>query len=126
MKWTNLAPKLVRQRIIIELNTNHVIGQKEIDDYLLKLSYVLQMRPLKSPFSYPAVVEDQLVGYGGWIHWATSGAHAYSYISAWTKTGKPLFTVDAYTCKPFSLEKAAKFTKDYFKATEIVWKEVEI
>ncbi|MBP6858131.1 MAG: S-adenosylmethionine decarboxylase [Candidatus Pacebacteria bacterium] len=126
MKWKNLAPRLVRQRCIIELDTEHVISEEEIKDYLQKLSRVVGMTILQQPFSYPAVVKDFLVGYGGWIHWATSGAHAYSYIPEWTKTGKPFFTVDAYTCKPFSLEKAVKFTKKYFKATEIVWKEVEI
>lgn len=122
----NLAPELVRQRCIIELNTDHVITQDEIKDYLQKLSEVVEMTVLQPPFSYPAFVKEVYVGDGGWIHWATSGAHAYSYIPQWTKTGKPLFTVDAYTCKPFSLEKAAQFTKEYFGATEIVWKEVKI
>ena len=126
MKWKNLAPELIRQRCIIELNTDYVIGEEEIKEYLQKLSGVVDMTVLQEPFSYPAVVEETLVGYGGWIHWATSGAHAYSYIPQWTKTGKPLLTIDAYTCKCFSLEKAAQFTKEYFNVTEIVWKEVDI
>lgn len=126
MKWKNLAPLLVRQRCIIELETKHVVSEEEIRDYLKKLSEVVNMNVLQPPFSYPAFVKDVLVGYGGWIHWATSGAHAYSYIPAWTKTGKPFFTVDAYTCKPFSLQKAAEFTKEYFKTTNIMWKEVKI
>jgi hypothetical protein len=126
MEWKNLAPNLVRQRCIIELNTDHLIREEEIKDYLVKLSEVVQMRLLQEPFAYPAIVDGLYVGDGGWIHWATSGAHVYSYVPEFTKTGKPLFTVDAYTCKCFSLEKAAAFTKEYFGTTEIVWKEVEI
>ncbi len=126
MEWKNLAPSLVRQRCVIELNTDHLIREDEIKDYLFKLSQTVNMKVLQDPFSYPAVVDGVYVGDGGWIHWATSGAHVYSYIPEWTKTGKYLFTVDVYTCKCFSLEEAVRFTKEYFGATEIVWKEVEI
>lgn len=120
MSWKNLAPELVRQRVVIELLTDHVADEHEIRDYLKKLSSVLDMHPLQEPFAYRA----QEAGFGGWIHWITSGAHAYSYTSEWTKVGKPLFSVDAYTCKLFDVERAVQFTKDYFGAKTIVWKEV--
>lgn len=111
----DLAPGLLRQRVIIEGITESIVKEKEIHSYLLELSKVLKMRPLREPYTYPA--ED--MGFGGWIHWVTSGAHFYSYT-----TNPPLFTVDAYTCKAFSVEKAVDFTRNYFKAKEIVWKEV--
>ncbi len=113
----NLAPTLVRQRIVIEGTTEKVVGMQEIKEYLVALSKEVKMRPLSEPFAYPA----ENMGFGGWIHWVTSGAHFYSY-----PTDPPLFTVDAYTCKSFSPEKAAEFTRKYFKAKELVWKEVEI
>lgn len=34
--------------------------------------------------------------------------------------------VDIYTCKPFSVNEVIKFTKKYFKALDIVWKEIEV
>ncbi|MBI2410502.1 MAG: hypothetical protein HYV32_01215 [Candidatus Kerfeldbacteria bacterium] len=115
--WKNLAPQLVRQRILIEGTTKHIVDPELIKKYLLALSTCVQMRPLQQPFSYPA----ENMGYGGWIHWITSGAHFYSY-----PTNPPLFTVDAYTCKPFDAEVAAEFTRDYLHAIEIVWKEIEV
>ncbi len=117
MPWKNLAPSLVRQRIVIEGTTNKIVEPEEIKKYLWALSKVVGMRPLQKPFAYPA--ED--MGYGGWVHWVTSGAHFYSY-----PTDPPLFTVDAYTCKPFSVEKAVAFTKRYFKTEKIAWKEIEV
>ena len=113
--WKDLAPTLMRQRIIIEGTTRKIVELEAITDYLLALSKVVGMKVLQTPFAYPA--ED--MGYGGWIHWVTSGAHFYSY-----PTDPSLFTVDAYTCKPFSVEKAVEFTRTYLNAMEIVWKEV--
>ena len=117
MYWKNLEPNLVRQRLVIEGTCDHIPREDEIKDYLEKLSHVVGMKALGKPFAY--IAEDK--GWGGWIHWVTSGAHFYSYT-----TNPPFFSVDAYTCKPFDVQKAVEFTREYFKATEIVWKEVEV
>ncbi len=117
MQWRNLAPTLVRQRIMIEGISDHVITPEEIKTYLLELSKVVQMKALREPYAY--VADDK--GYGGWIHWVTSGAHFYSYT-----TTPPFFSVDAYACKPFDPVAAAEFTRAYFKASELVWKEVKV
>ena len=114
--WKNLAPNLVRQRIIIEGTTKEIVGPEKIKDYLMALSKVVNMTVLSNPVAYSAH-ED---GYGGWIHWKTSGAHFYSYHGS-----PPLFTVDCYTCKKFSVKKAVDFTKKYFDTIEIVWKEIK-
>jgi len=116
-KWKNLAPDLCRQRIIIEGTTKKIIIPIQIKDYLLKLANVTKMEVLSGPYAYSA--HD--MGFGGWVHWKTSGSSFYSY-----PTNPPLFTVDCYTCKPFSVQEAAEFTRDYFNALEIVWKEIEI
>lgn len=75
------------------------------------------MEVLSGPYAY--IAHD--MGYGGWIHWKTSGASVYSY-----PTKPALLTVDCYTCKPFSAKEAAEFTKKYFNTLEIVWKEIEV
>ena len=116
--WKDLAPGLVRQRVVIECTTPELVGPGEIKDYLVKLSQTVNMKPLSEPFAYPATGRDgTFMGWGGWLHWVTSGVHVYSY-----PTIPPLFTVDAYTCKPFSVDEAVEFTRDYFKTIEIVWK----
>ncbi|MCB9798825.1 hypothetical protein H6758_03820 [Candidatus Nomurabacteria bacterium] len=120
MQWKNLAPGIVRQRVVIEGTTKQIVEPAQIEDYLVQLSEVLDMRALRKPFTYPA--EDK--GYGGWIHWVTSGAHFYSYSENWSSPS--LFTVDAYTCKPFDVGRAVEFTKQYFDPIDLVWKEIEV
>ena len=115
--WKNLAPKLIRQRLIIEITTTKIVEPKQIKKYLLELSKVSKMEVMQGPMTSHA----HRLGFCGWIHWRTSGAHAYSYA-----TNPPLFTVDTYTCKPFSVKKVVEFTKDYLNAIEIVYKEIEV
>ncbi|NQV00006.1 MAG: S-adenosylmethionine decarboxylase [Parcubacteria group bacterium] len=115
--WKNLAPDLIRQRLIIEGTTKKIVEIEQIKKYLLELARITDMEVLEKPVAYTA--HD--MGYGGWIHWKTSGAHFYSY-----PTNPPLFTVDTYTCKPFSIDEAVKFTKKYFNSIEITWKEVRV
>ncbi len=115
--WKNLAPKLLRQRVVIEATTKKIVEPKQIKSYLLELAKVTKMEVISGPFAYSA--HD--MGFGGWIHWKTSGANVYSY-----PTNPALVTVDCYTCKPFSVKEAVEFTKKYFKTTEIVWKEIQV
>ncbi|MFH1972661.1 MAG: S-adenosylmethionine decarboxylase [archaeon] len=115
--WKNLAPKILRQRVIIEGTTEKIVEPDQISDYLLKLAEVAKMEVMKEPITSSA----HEMGWSGWIHWKTSGAHFYSY------PGNPaLFTVDMYTCKLFSVEEVVEFTKKYFKPIEIVSKEVKV
>lgn len=46
--------------------------------------------------------------------------------AAFGGTNDPLFTVDTYTCKPFSVREAVEFTREYFKPIKMVWKEVKV
>ncbi len=117
-KWRDLAPLLCRQRIKIEANVDYLANEEEIKDFMWKLSKIVKMNVLQNPFAYPAMKGKKLVGYGGWIHWVTSGCHVYSYDKKFTKNGHHFITVDCYTCKPFSVEKAFEFTKKYFNTEE--------
>ena len=101
----------------MEGTTNAIVEPEQIKSYLRKLAQVTNMEILSEPETHSA--HD--MGYGGWIHWKSSGAAFYSY-----PTNPPLFTVDCYTCKPFSVEGAVKFTRQYFNVIEIVWKEINI
>ena len=115
--WKNLAPNLTRQRLIIEGTTKKIVSPKLIKSYLLELAKVANMEVLTKPIAYTA----HEMGYGGWIHWKSSGSSFYSY-----PTKPPLFTIDIYTCKQFPVQKIVNFTKKYFHAIEIVSKEIKI
>lgn len=119
--WKNLAPNLVRQRIIVEATTKVFINNKsEIAEYLRQLTKIVGMTPMRKPFVYTAH-ED---GYGAWQHWKTSGASFYTYPA---RKGDPcLITLDCYTCKPFNSQKAVNFTKKFFNVIDIVWKEIKV
>lgn len=120
-EWRNLAPNIIRQRLIIEGTTIEIVEPPEIKRYLRELAKVSKMEILGGPFARSA----HELGYAGWIHWRTSGCHFYSYpANAWGGNNNSLFTVDTYTCKPFSVPEVVEFTQDYFKPIEMVWKEV--
>ena len=113
--WKNLQPDLIRQRVIIEALTSEIITPNQMVNYLKELAKLTDMKIIHGPKAYSA----HELGYGGWVHWRTSGATIYSY-----PTNPPLVTVDCYTCKPFNAKQAAEFTVSYFKTTKLVWKEI--
>ncbi len=108
----DLAPNILRQRLVIEGYPSHKISAEQIKTYLSQLSTAVDMNALMDPATH----QSDKFGWAGWIHWETSGAHFY----AWDD---PLFfSVDIYTCKAFDVNTAVEFTKNFFDATEIVSK----
>ena len=114
-QWRDLAPTIFRQRVVIEGRCDTPVTGDVIVEYLRQLSDVCGMTVLMEPVAH---LSDRY-GWAGWVHWETSGAHAY----AWD-VPEPFFSVDIYTCKWFDPDVAAQFTKTFFDATEVVWREV--
>jgi hypothetical protein len=114
IKYTDLAPTIHRQRLVVEGYPAKPITDRDIKDYLAKLSDITEMTTLLTPVTH---CSDKY-GWAGWIHWETSGAHFY----AWEQ---PLmfFSVDIYTCKAFDPQKVEDFTREYFSATKVTRKE---
>ena len=110
----DLAPEIYRQRLVIEGLVTAPITAAQIEDYLAQLSAVLEMVTLLRPLTH----KSETYGWAGWIHWGTSGAHFY----AWDQP-RLFFSVDIYTCKPFSVERAVAFTRVFFQATTVVHRE---
>lgn len=112
--FSDLAPTILRQRLVIEGYPEAPISDKDIQDYLAKLSGICGMKTLLEPVTHCS----DTYGWAGWIHWETSGAHFY----AWDQ---PIlfFSVDIYTCKAFDPVVATDFTKTYFNASRVVAKE---
>lgn len=110
----DLAPEIYRQRLVIEGLVTQPITAAQIETYLAELSDVLDMTTLLEPVTHMS----DTYGWAGWIHWETSGAHFY----AWDQP-RLFFSVDIYTCKPFSSERAVAFTRDFFRATEVSFRD---
>lgn len=106
----DLAPDIYRQRLVIEGYPSRPITDEDIKKYLAELSVNTGMVQLIQPVTH----RSDLYGWAGWIHWETSGAHFY----AWEQP-RLFFSVDIYTCKAFSPEKAIQFTREFFGATDI-------
>ena len=110
----DLAPEIYRQRLVVEGLVTEPIGAEQISTYLSRLSGILEMVTLLEPVTH----QSDTYGWAGWIHWETSGAHFYG----WDQP-RLFFSVDIYTCKAFSAERAVDFTRDFFSATEVVYRE---
>jgi S-adenosylmethionine decarboxylase len=110
-QWRDLAPQILRQRLVVEGTCDEPIGALQIRQYLNRLATVCAMRTLTRPVTH----RSERFGWAGWTHWETSGAHFY----AWEQ---PLlfFSVDIYTCKAFDPDRVIDFTAQYFDTHNIV------
>ena len=109
--WRDLAPQILRQRLVVEGTCDEPIDAAQICEYLDQLAVVCDMRTLTEPVTH----RSERYGWAGWTHWETSGAHFY----AWEQ---PLlfFSVDIYTCKAFDPDRVIEFTAQYFDTNNIV------
>jgi S-adenosylmethionine decarboxylase len=110
----DLAPEIHRQRLVVEGLCRDPIDAASIRDYLSKLSEIIQMTTLTEPVTH----KSPMYGWAGWIHWETSGAHFY----AWD-TPRLFFSVDIYACKAFRPQDVVAFTREFFGADDVVWKD---
>jgi hypothetical protein len=110
----DLAPEIVRQRLVIEGVPRAPVSRRQVVEYLRGLSRVCGMVTLSEPTTH----RSDRYGWAGWIHWETSGAHFY----AWD-VPRLFFSVDAYTCKAFDPVAALEFTAAFFDADPVVAKE---
>jgi len=110
----DLAPGIVRQRLVIEGVPGSEIDDGQITEYLAALSTVCGMVTIAAPTTH----RSERFGWAGWIHWETSGAHFY----AWEQPAL-FFSVDIYTCKIFDPLAALDFTARFFAVESIVAKE---
>ncbi len=112
--FRDLAPSILRQRLVVEGTRARPITAAEISEYLVKLSHVCDMTVLIDPVTH----RSDRFGWAGWVHWETSGAHFYAWEEPYV-----FFSVDIYTCKAFDAQRATEFTRKYFDADEVVSRE---
>lgn len=113
--WKNLVPKILRQRLIIEGTTQQIISESQMKSYLIALADQAKMKVAGTPVTFT----EHENGSAAYINWTSSGVHFYSYPSK-----PPLFTVDIYSCKSYSVRDVVEFTREFFNPIELVWKEI--
>ena len=115
--WEDLAPDIVRQRLIIEGTLHNVFLPEDMTRYAKEISTVLDMEPITSP----VLNHEPAYGWCAFVHWKESGMHIY----AWDDRFPKFFSVDIYTCKTFNPEHALNYTREFLgdNLIKLVWKE---
>ena len=117
--FVDLAPSITRRRLIIECIHNQNINEKQIYDYMIELSNVMNMTIVTLPVTND--VEDY--GFSAYMSWKESGMHVYTWNQ--TKDRPNFMSIDIYTCKDFCIDDIIKFTKNTFlnNITILTWRE---
>src|ERR1700686_1410241 len=63
--WRDLAPQILRQRLVVEGTCDQPIGAFQIRQYLNRLGTVCAMRTLTRPVTH----RSERYGWAGWTHW---------------------------------------------------------
>jgi hypothetical protein len=111
----NLAPHIIRQRLLIEgFYTIHV-DEKVIEKYFYELIKHLSLRTYGKPIIHCAdnIGKEVNSGYDAFIPLIDSGI----YLGAWTK--ERFLSIVIYTCKSFDNKKAVNFTKKFWDIAKI-------
>jgi hypothetical protein len=111
----NLAPNVLRQRLLIEGFYTTDMSREILEKYLLNLAEHLNLRTygkaiIFSPES--GTGKDENAGYDAFIPLIDSGISAYVWSNA------RFFSIIIYTCKNFNEPAAIAFTQEYFAVSE--------
>lgn len=112
----DLAPDIVRQRLLIEGLYTCAIDENRVRKYLLDVASHLELRTYGEPIVHApgGTGKQENQGFDAFIPLIDSGISLY----VWSTAG--FFSVILFTCKSFDGEQAVQFTKAFFKAEEIV------
>jgi S-adenosylmethionine decarboxylase len=116
-KFKDLAPEIVRQRMVLEGILNNSFTPEQMIRYCKEISKALNMTPVCEPTTDFA----QEYGWCCFMHWKESGMHIYS----WDNREPKFFSIDIYTCKKFAPISVVAFTDEFFgdNLIECSWKE---
>ena len=111
----NLAPNIIRKRLLIEgffsINVNKIV----IENYFKKITSQLNLKMYGTPiiFSPGGEGKKENHGYDAFVPLIDSGISVYIWSNA------KFFSAIIYTCKDFDDRKAVQLTKEFFKIKEI-------
>ena len=115
-RWRNLAPDIVRQRLVLEGTLHNSFRPEDMTTYCKEMTKELNMTEVTSPIcNY-----SPKYGWCAYTHWEESGMHIYS----WEDREPKFFSIDIYTCKAFEIDDAIKYTQKFFgdNLIDLVWK----
>jgi hypothetical protein len=111
----DLAPDIVRQRLLIEGYYTVAVDSAVIERYLEGIAACLGLRTYGAPIVHApggtGKAENQ--GFDAFIPLIESG------ISLYVWSAKRFFAIVLFTCKSFDVEQALLFTRDFFRASKI-------
>jgi S-adenosylmethionine decarboxylase len=111
----NIAPDIIRQRLLIEGYYNIDISEDAIKEYLHGIARHLDLRTYGEPVIYspsPEMGKEENLGFDAFIPLIDSGISLY----IWSRAG--FFSIILYTCKSFNEISAVDYTKEFFKCDD--------
>jgi len=111
----DLAPDIVRQRLLIEGLYTAVIDRGAVERYLIDVAAHLGLRTYGTPIVHApgGVGKEDNEGFDAFIPLIDSG------ISLYVWSARRFFATVLFTCKRFDTDAALKFTGHFFGATEL-------
>jgi S-adenosylmethionine decarboxylase len=115
----DIAPEIVRKRLVIEANFSITFTREIVSDFLLGLAKHLELRTYGDPIIHSLGGEgrEENQGFDAFVPLIDSGISLYVWSNA------KFLSCVLYTCKDFSTEKAVSFVKDFAKTTDLVHEE---
>lgn len=114
----NIAPQIIRQRLLIEGYFQREITEKEIIAFFNGITAELGLRVYGKPTIHATGDRGKKInqGFDAFIPLIDSGIALYVWGNA------NFFSTVIYTCKHFDVKKAVKFTKEFFNSKECIFK----
>lgn len=111
----NLAPKIMRQKLLIEGFYKIDVDKSIIETYFKYITEALNLRMYGEPiiFSPGGEGKEENQGYDAFVPLIDSG------ISVYVWSNSKFLSLIIYTCKSFDENKALKVTKDFWKIDEL-------
>lgn len=112
----DLAPNILRQRLLIEGVYAADIDQDGVEFYLTGLAACLNLRTYGKPIIHApgGLGRAENAGFDAFIPLIDSGISLY----VWSESR--FFAAVLFTCKAFDVASALSFTQQHFQATELV------
>jgi len=111
----DLAPHIIRHRLLIEGKYTVEIDRAGVESYLRGIASHLELRTYGHPVIHApgglGKAENQ--GFDAFIPLIDSG------ISLYVWTSEKFFAAVLFTCKAFDTGRAVNYTREYFNASEI-------
>ena len=115
----DLAPDIVRQRLIVEGFFTVEVDEAVIRRFFAGLTAALALRTYGEPtiFSPGREGKEANQGYDAFVPLIDSG------ISLYVWSARRFLSLIAFTCKPFDVDVAVEWTRDFFAMPDLVYEQ---